>query len=43
MVNDYNAKIKAIYNNKLKEKVLDALAYHTSASHLKKQLKSEAS
>ena len=32
IVQTYNERIRAIYENKLKEKVLEAMAYHTTAS-----------
>ena len=32
MVNSYNKRMRAIYNDKLKEKVLEALAFNTSVT-----------
>ena len=35
LVNEYNMRIKAVYTNRLKIKVLEALAYHCSMAQLK--------
>ena len=37
IVQTYNEQIRAIYEGKLKEKVLEALAFHTSASQIKRE------
>lgn len=36
LVQNYNHRIKAIYQDRLKEKVLEGLAYHTTASQIKR-------
>ena len=42
LVKNYNLRILAIYEGKLMEKVLDALAYHASYAQLKRERLAEA-
>ena len=42
MVQSYNDRIKAMHDNKLKEQVLEALAFNASANQIKRELNEEA-